>query len=148
MPNKLTFPPRSSLPPSARSAAILEQQETLRTLIIDSSHQTAMLAGEHRETILLDPTTGSRCFTATNTILRTTDGRLIRDIQTDSVFACTVCRNQPLSEAAVCFCASCRRIICRDCAKQFKNEPSFYCRPCFRKQQRKRFFTWLLLIDP
>jgi hypothetical protein len=110
----------------------LENEDVNETVVQDPDG-TSILAGRTVETVIVDET-DSRRFSRTQTILRTRDGRLIRDPNAQGLFACTRCHRGKLASGAVGTCIVCQDVLCRKrCAIVRRNQ--WWCRACYRRQR-------------
>ncbi|MFI5298804.1 MAG: hypothetical protein ACHREM_11970 [Polyangiales bacterium] len=109
------------------------ENEDINETIVQDPDGTSTLAGRTVETVLVDAT-DSRRFLRTQTILRTTDGRLIRDPNAQGLFTCTRCHRGTLASGAVGTCIVCQDVLCRKrCAIVRRNQ--WWCRPCYTRQR-------------
>lgn len=110
----------------------LENEDVNETIVQDPDG-TSTLAGRTVETVTVDET-DSRRFFRTQAIMRTTDGRLIRDPNAQGLFACTRCHRSNLASDAVGACVVCQEVLCRKhCAIVRRNQ--WWCRACYRRHR-------------
>src|SRR5207245_894332 len=84
-----------------------------QTLIRDSLNDRHATTSRSLERTRIDPDGANRTIDVQQTFLRTQDGRLIRDVASDAVYACRSCEREDLHEHAMRSCDECATIICR-----------------------------------
>jgi len=114
-----------------------------QTLIRDSLDDRHAPTSRSLERSRIDPDGANRTIDVQQTYLRTHDGRLIRDVTKDAVYACRSCAEEDLHEDAVRSCDECPLVICRSCVTVIEtaDERIEFCPTCYENWRRDWLFS-------
>ncbi|HPR63694.1 MAG TPA: hypothetical protein PK014_05675 [Thermoanaerobaculia bacterium] len=135
--------------------SLVETVEEERVVVVDQSGIEQIL-GVQYQYIVIDPMTGQRRLVKTKRLLRSGDGRLIHQPDSEVLYDCARCSRRTLTASSVRFCSECQSVVCLDCAKSIQDpdETLHLCGTCFQKTRGKRilsklrrFIEWVTTIE-
>jgi hypothetical protein len=131
--------------PYANNSSTAEARTHQQTIVHDLWNDERFTSPDLTETVRIGPD-GDRQAEATRVLLRTQDGRVIRDAATEPLYACHTCNRHALHVAVMRACDECGTLACRSCIVCVEDDRAHeleFCRSCYRNWRR----SWLFSLD-
>ena len=121
----------------------VETKTDQRVMIRDLWCNQDVPAGQISEHSTIDQAGTRRTTALTTTLLRTRDGRLIRDVNADPLYECRSCRRDHLHAEVMRSCDIDGTVVCRNCivVMDRNGEVVEYCPDCYKSWKRRWLFS-------